>query len=120
LAPFAIQNPQAALALGDRLWHEYCLECRQLGIAILGMVPPTPVGPVLERANAWAKPDTDARLLRTLFVTGLQRLRQEDPDRYLVQISEWVNSEQIFIQGLGLQAIEPLAANQEFSRSSFA
>jgi hypothetical protein len=115
LAPFAIQDTQAALALGDRLWSEDCLECRLLAIALLGMVPSTPAGPVLERAGAWAMQETDARLLKTLFATGLQRLRQEDPDRYLVQISEWINSEQLFTQGLGLQAILPLVASQEFS-----
>ena len=115
LAPIAIQDTQAALALSDRLWLEDCLECRLVAISLLGLLPPNPAALILDRVGAWARPNTEARLVKALFSVGLQRLRQEQLDGYLVQVSEWVNSEHIFTQQLGLQAIVPLVAGQEFS-----
>ena len=115
LAPIANQDGQAALAMSDRLWMEDCLECRLLAIALLGLLPPSLATPILNRVSAWAGSNTEARLNKALFSSGLKRLRQEDPERYLAQVSEWVNSEQVFTQILGLQAIVQLVASQEFS-----
>ena len=39
LTPLVADDPQNALVLADALWEEENLECRLLGIEILGMIP---------------------------------------------------------------------------------
>jgi hypothetical protein len=110
-----LQDPPAGLALADILWSDTYMEVRKLGVYVLGQVPPKPLQPVLERIQAWARPQEPADMLRILLTEGTSRLRQEMPDTWLETIQTWVNTSVPETQFLGIQALIPLVEDRPFT-----
>jgi hypothetical protein len=107
------ENPGAALALADQLWQDTYLEPRQVAILVLGMTPLAPVDAVLYRLKTWCTPELAIILKEPLLEQGTTRLRREKMDIWLGQIREWLNDLSLPIQGLGVQALLPVAQDRE-------
>ncbi len=110
-----VQNPAAGLSLADILWSDTYMEVRRLGIFLLGQVPLEPVQPVLERIQAWARPQEPADLLKLLLAESTGRLRRELPGTWLEAIQTWVNDPAPGIQFLGIQALVALVEDRQFT-----
>ncbi len=108
-------DPAASLALADVLWSDSYIEVRKLGIFLLGQVQPAPPQPVLERIQAWARPEEPADILKLLLSEGTIRLRREMPDLWLEKIQAWINDASPGIQFLGVQALVPLVSDRQFT-----
>lgn len=106
--------PDAALAVAELLWRDEYLEPRLLAAALLGQIPVNPPEPVLERLLAWADPDVDPQILETLMLQGSQRLRREQPERWLALVEHWLDSASKEIQEVGLKSLLPLVQDRSF------
>jgi hypothetical protein len=107
-------DPDAALDVAGLLWQDAYLEPRLLAAALLGQVPVNPPEPVLERLLAWADPDVDPQILETLMLQGSNRLRREQPERWLALVEHWLESSSKDIQGVGLKSLLPLVQDRSF------
>lgn len=105
LSPLAQANPAEGLALCDRLWEEPYLEFRTLAASLLGMLPPHPTGPILDRVERWGTQQTEARLSNQLVRDGLSRVRKEEPQKVLARLKGWLASPDPLIQQMGLHAL---------------
>lgn len=114
LRPLAAEDPQAALALCDALWDQPYLEFRQLAASILAQVSPRPPDPVVERIQNWIKPDTEERLTILLLTQGFSRLRNENPEALLDLVEAWLTTPDVFMQQMGLRALQPFVGDLEF------
>jgi len=114
LDPVAVSDREGALELVDSLWAEPYLEFRLLAASLIGQLSPIPVESVFVRILNWVKPNTEERIVTTLIVSGLERVRLEQSDCYLRQIETWLKSEESFEVRLGLKAIPPLLEWSEF------
>ena len=110
-----VQDPAAGLALADFLWTDPYIEVRKLAVFLLGQAPPKPVQPVLERIQAWARPQEPADILKLLLAEGTVRLRRELPETWLETIQTWVNDPSPGTQFLGIQALVPLVEDRQFA-----
>ena len=114
LAFLAHNDREAALALTDALWSEPYLEFRLLAASLIGSVSPKPVKSILERIQSWLLPSTEERLVDAAINFGLERMRVEQPDSYILQVKTWLKSQKNYEQSIGLKAIPPLVAEVEF------
>lgn len=114
LTPAILQDRPGVLTLSKWLWDEPVFEFRSLAIALIGQVTPEPPEEILDLVETWAIPSTELRLLKSIFATGLSRVRREFPQVYLRQAGRWLASERTFNRQLGLQALVPLLAEAEF------
>jgi len=110
-----VEDPAAGLALADTLWLDPYLEVRKLAVFLLGQVPPKPSQPVMQRIQAWARPEEPADILKLLLSEATVRLRQELPEQWLETIQSWVNNSSPGIQFLGIQSLVPLVEDRQFS-----
>jgi hypothetical protein len=108
LAEHAADKRDESLALADMLWSEPYLEFRLLAASLLGQVSPNPPDSIFGRIDSWTGPGTEVRLINELIISGLERLRLEQPDRYIGHIEDWLKSKHKFENQLGLKAIPPL------------
>ncbi len=89
LAPLAAAAPQRVMPVILRLWQENLLEAHQLAARLLGRIPPqTPNW--LDVTTAWVATTRDPRVRHTLLTDTLARLRQENPDRFLRLLQNWL------------------------------
>ena len=114
LTPRATASAEAALALADALWGEPHLECRLLAIHLLGAIPPTPLAPILQRALAWAQDTDEDTLLEALLQKGLKQVRENALDRFLTMIQDWLNTNDIATQKVGLLALLTVLTASDF------
>jgi len=109
----AVENPQQALELADRLWDEGYLETRQIAAFLLGRIPPQEEY-LLARLTAWTQQVRDPGIRATLLTTSLKRMREEMPDDFLILISEWLHPARQRLWSNGIQALLPLITNPKF------
>lgn len=114
LTPLAKEQPEAGLQLCDALWAQPYLEFRTLAAGLLGQIPLPPAGPVVERLQAWIKPELEARLVDLLFTQGMEGLRQYEPMVLLSLIDGWLDSGNLFNQQVGLRALLPLIRDPDY------
>ncbi len=114
LRPLANSEPDAGLALCDRLWQEPFLEMRILAIWLLGQIPLTHVESILQRLDAWGRSGAEERLVGALLEHGTARIRQEAPAHLLELSQNWLQASQIPIQQLGLRTLIPLVTDPGF------
>lgn len=114
LTPLAQENPDAALRLCDALWAQPYLEMHLLSAGLLGQLPIEPPVAVMDRVQAWAEQEKDARLITILFDQGMGRLRKESPQLVLQRVEKWLADTEPFIQQLGLRVLLPLAEDPDY------
>lgn len=114
IAPLANESPASGLALSDALWEQPNLEFRLLAAMLLGQIPCSPSEPILNRLNAWIKPDMELRVLEVLFTSGLASCQQHQPQVILELAEEWLKHDESFYNQLGLRLILPFAENPDF------
>jgi len=114
LSTFSRTRPDEALPVIDRLWASAYLEPRLFAAMMLGQIPLRQAENVLERLNAWARPDEQRILLQALLDQGTQRLRREGSDALLEIYDRWLAQNQPERQALGLSALLPLVADPAF------
>jgi hypothetical protein len=107
-------DPAAGLALCDALWQEPVLEIRILAARLLGQLPLAPAGQVVERLDAWGRSGLEERLVTVVLEQGTARLRQEAPASLLTLAQNWLHTDSIPIQQLGLRLLIPLIADPGF------
>jgi hypothetical protein len=106
--------PEQALEVADRLWIDTYLETRLLAVMMLGQIPLSQAEGVLERLNAWARPDEDRSILEALFSRGTFRLRREGPDALLELYEGWLSNPAATHRSIGLKALLPLIQDPDF------
>jgi len=111
----AVENPQSALELADRLWDEGYLETRQIAAFLLGRIPPREEQ-LLARLTAWTQQVRDPGVRAALLTTSLKRMRDETPEEFLVLISEWLHPARQRLWSNGIQALLPLITNPKFEK----
>lgn len=114
LIAFSRTRPEAAFAVIDRLWADVYLETRQYSILMLGQIPLRQAESVLERLNAWARPDEQRVILEALLDKGTLRLRREGADALLELYDLWLTHTDPERQTVGLKALLPLVVDKEF------
>ncbi len=113
LASLAESRPLLALDLADRLWQEDWLEMKLLAAVVLGHLPPREEH-LFPRLMTWSQQGRDARVRAALLSTGLQRLRRESPERFLLLVGEWLHPERPRLWSMGIQALLPLLRDPDF------
>lgn len=109
----AVENPQPALELADRLWDEGYLETHQIAAFLLGRIPPQEEY-LLARLTAWTQQVRDPGVRAALLTTSLKRMRDETPAEFLVLISEWLHPARQRLWSNGIQALLPLITDPKF------
>jgi hypothetical protein len=110
----ARDDPQAALALADTLWAEGYFETRLLAIHLLSILSPQPPHPLLARFTSWARATTEPELLNRLLSSGRTRLQGERQDLWLAMIHDWLSSDALYDQAVGLRALLSIVDDDRF------
>ena len=113
LEPLAKEKPDQALELCDQLWEQPYLEFRQLSASLLGMIPPSSSAAILERVRGWIRQDTEDHLIDIIILHGLENLRKEDPHSIYRLINEWMASNEVQYQKIGLRTMLPLVQDPD-------
>lgn len=113
LAPLTATFPEQSMALTDALWKDAHLETRLLAAALLGRIDPR-VPLLVERISAWGSRVRDPRVRAALLNAGLNRLRREEPDKFLTLIHEWLDSDNPKLWANGIEALIPLLDDPGF------
>ena len=113
LEPLAKEKPDQALELCDQLWEQPYLEFRQLSASLLGMIPPSSSAAILERVRGWIRQDTEDHLIDIIILHGLENLRKEDPQSIYRLINEWMASNEVQYQKIGLRTMLPLVQDPD-------
>ncbi|MBL7164186.1 MAG: DNA alkylation repair protein [Anaerolineales bacterium] len=98
-------DPEAALALADKLWRQRWVETRLLAIFILGRIPPHPPERVTERAQAWGLKCREDKIVKALASAGIARLRSESRDAFIELLENWLTSSERRLMLIGLRAL---------------
>jgi hypothetical protein len=114
LAPYAQKEPEVAIELTNALWRQPYLECRQLAVGLLGLVPVENPQPVVEHLESWLEIRPEDRLIESILTHGTQSLRHDCLDVYLELVSDWLNRQEVFFNQLGLRAIIALIQDPDF------
>lgn len=101
----------SALELADALWADGYYETHLLAITLLGLVNPSPPDPILQRIQLWATSQEDRSVTRVVLSEGSGRIQKEHPDLWMGLIKEWLNSDQLSTQSLGVRSILPIASD---------
>jgi len=109
-----ILDTELALVIADSLWDENWLECRVLGLAILGWIPPHPPKIITKRLEAWSKESGGDRILDASFSTGLSRLWLDSSEQAFNLLESWLTSTDKAKRKLGLRVIPPLVSDPTF------
>lgn len=86
------KDPQAILALCEKLWHIPVFECRVLAARLLEQMDNLPDQIIVETISNWQPHLIDSALQRTLFRYGFARLIKNRPHRVLTLIDSWLDS----------------------------
>jgi hypothetical protein len=114
LAPFVGVNPQAGLILADELWKRDNLEYRLLTASLLGLIPVEAAEGVVTRVQAWLVSETEPRLVESLLRLGLAPLRREKAGYYQAMLENWLTSQNLQENDVGLRGILPLIESESF------
>jgi len=113
LEPLVKEKPEEALELCDRLWEQPYLEFRQLSASLLGMIPISSNAAILERVRDRITQDTEDRLIDVMILLGLEKLRKEDPHSIYRLIDEWLSTNEVHYQKIGLRTLLPLVQDPD-------
>jgi hypothetical protein len=114
IQPSVVTDPEAVLKLCHKLWQEPVLEFRLLAASILGFIPLNINEDIYHLVELWSKDCEDLRILSALTEQSLTRYREESPEVLVKVIEDWLNSNEFSIQRIGLRALLPLLANDDF------
>ncbi len=114
LAPLAERLPLKGVTLVNELWKDGSLESRLLAARLTGMLPPAEAMPILGRLSDWLTHTTDKEIRRALLTDALARVRQENPEAFVLLLEEWLRSPRSTWQSWGLQALLPLLNDPHF------
>ena len=114
LARLVTLDPENGLKLADSLWSDSYIEPRLLAIHLLGCYPVTPPDQVVERISKWAQPGEDRQVLNALIHHGTYRLLREQPTRWSSLVQEWLTSEDMASQSMGLYALRVTVEDESF------
>jgi hypothetical protein len=109
-----VENPDAALVLADALWQENFTEFSVLSSFLLGLVPVSSPGPVLQRIKQWVQSGEQPYALPDLLESGTIRLRREATPVYLDLINQWLESTQSSMNKIGVEALIHLVTDEHF------
>lgn len=98
----------------DALWGESYQEFRHLAAYLLGLTPPEPAEPVLQRVQTWMEDGVDDQLLDALLNQGMAQVRHEAAGSYLQWISANVSAQSPVTQQRGVRGMLPLIADPGF------
>ena len=110
----AITNPSEVLVLAKRLWLEPSLEFRLLAASLLGFTQVETPEMVLNTIVEWAESGMDDRLLAIVMNNGLTSIRKDAPERLIEQIQIWLQSNDIYVQQVGLRALIPILSAAQY------
>jgi hypothetical protein len=114
LTPRVAADEAAALALADSLWAEPWLECRLIGLYILGSVSLNPPDRIIDRIKIWGEECGVDPQLDSSLATGLVQLRREAPARFFSLLESWIQNPKSATRRLGLRVIPPLVSEPAF------
>lgn len=109
------EQPAQAIEAVEALWKDPYLEPRVLAAHLLGAIPVSHAGAVIEKLSRWAQPNENFRILDHLFQHSTRTLRREAPQRLLELYGEWIGGANPAYQGLGLRALVPMIADDAFA-----
>ncbi len=99
------EQPEAAVALAERLWRDSHYEPRLLAAGILALLPAASVGLMTDKLLAWARPGEDRVLIDLLLKKASTRLMETDPKLLRKVIVNWLKDRSIQQQSIGLRAL---------------
>lgn len=114
VSPYVVTDPASAFSLCDQLWKEPNLEYRTLAIGLLGKIPTSEAGQVIERVEIWAQQESERRLILNLFEVGLAEIRKFHSALLLDLVQEWLQEPGLEKQKLGLMVLLSLANEPEY------
>lgn len=114
LKPLAEEYPDETLRLIDSLWTEESLETRQIAAFLLGSIPPEHPENILGIITSWLTTKTEERLISLVLQLALVRILEEKSAVLLTIIENWLNSEKLTEQQIGLKASKAILKSQEF------
>jgi len=114
VSPYVVTDPASAFSLCDQLWKEPNLEYRTLAIGLLGKIPTSEAGQVIERVEIWAQQESERRLILNLFEVGLAEIRKSHSALLLDLVQEWLQEPGLEKQKLGLMVLLSLANEPEY------
>ena len=115
LASLCQENPDAAMVLMDALWKDAILEPRLVAISMLSHLPLNPADKVLEKLQAWCRPEEDAQVLAALFDQGSVNFRRSYPERWIELVRSWLDAGPLPSKVMGLRALLPVVQDREFA-----
>ncbi|RPI82938.1 MAG: hypothetical protein EHM41_17175 [Chloroflexi bacterium] len=119
VCPLVQQFPDQAFALCEALWKQENLECRLLTASILGAVPVARSEETIERVCRWLPEETDTGLIDTFFDQALRPLRVEKQLRFQQLLQDWLKSNHVAEQRLGMRALQALLEDPKFDNIPF-
>jgi hypothetical protein len=105
LAAYCQEQPETAVALGERLWRDPYHEPRLLAAGILAMLPSPAIDLVADKLVEWAKPGEDRLLIDVLLKKTSRALMETDPRLLRKVILSWLKDVSIQQQSIGLRAL---------------
>ena len=114
LTPIITENPQEAIILCDKLWVEPVYEFRMIAVMILGVVPPLPPEPIIQRLNQWVGERPEENLLNSILEQGCKNLRQQHPELFLDLVAGWLSKSETTYQQIGMRAMLSLVNDPDF------
>ncbi len=122
MAPYATNAPHAILNLSRSLWQHQVLEYRQLAAMLIGKIPPSHAGEILDLVESWSLGNREELLLTALSTSSLSTVYQNEPDRLIERIEEWLAPEDenlkpaevTSLQKLGISALATYARDTSY------
>ena len=112
-------QPQASLALADRLWQSAYQETLILSAAILGGLPVDFHETVIQRISSWATIDLPSSLVASLINLATRQIRQHSLQDWLNTVTTWLRQSDPAHQYFGLLALQPLIKDPQFENLPF-
>jgi hypothetical protein len=114
LSPLAQADPDTGLAVCQAMWKQPYLEFRLMASSLLGELPAEPAARIVQQVKTWAVRDTDLRILDSLALDGLKRVRKEHPQVLIRSAEAWLLDKEYDAQRLGMRLLLPLVNDPDF------
>ena len=108
-----IHTQSIALDCCQLLWNGDTVEEKQLAIAILGVIPSNPPGPIIDLVLRFYHPEMDPYLGNKLVADGLTDIRRNHFDLWLDLIQNWIASDDVRQTAQAYQALTGLAERKK-------
>jgi len=114
LVPLIAQNPGSAISLADILWQDTHLEPRLLAAYILNQLPASYCDSIIQRLDAWCRPEEGQQALDGLLTQAGAHMRRWASRAWFSLIESWLGSGKPGMQNIALQALQATVKDQEF------